>query len=71
MPAPMSLHRPAVLVSGDRAGIPADGYNVISTANRNFKGRMGNKESNIYLVSCRCGHGSPAGMIVDPRNKIE
>lgn len=36
---------------GTGQGIPADNYNVISTANRNFKGRMGNKNSFVYLAS--------------------
>ena len=36
---------------GTGQGIPADNVNVISTANRNFLGRMGNKESSVYLAS--------------------
>lgn len=53
---------------GTGQGIPADGYNVISTANRNFKGRMGNNNSSIYLASpAVVAHSALAGRIVDLR----
>ncbi len=53
---------------GNHMGIPAEGEVSISTANRNFRGRMGTKESEVYLASPLVVAASAiAGKIVHPR----
>ena len=54
---------------GNHMGVPAVGEVSISTANRNFKGRMGTKESEVYLASPAVVAASAiAGEIQHPKN---
>jgi 3-isopropylmalate/(R)-2-methylmalate dehydratase large subunit len=49
---------------GTSGVIPGDGMTVLSTANRNFKARMGNATAQIYLASpAVCGLAAAAGRI--------
>lgn len=56
---------------GNHMGIPAPNEVTISSANRNFRGRMGTRDAEIYLASPAVVAASAiAGVIEDPREIV-
>jgi 3-isopropylmalate/(R)-2-methylmalate dehydratase large subunit len=53
---------------GGYMGILGDGERAVATTNRNFRGRMGSRSSEVYLSNSAVAAASAiAGKIVDPR----
>jgi len=56
---------------GNHMGIPAPKETTISSANRNFQGRMGTRDADIYLASPAVVAASAIkGVIADPREVV-
>lgn len=54
---------------GTHLGVPGNDEVIISSTNRNFRGRMGNRESNVYLSSpATVAASALLGKITNPQN---
>jgi len=56
---------------GGHTGILGEGEVAVATTNRNFRGRMGHRESQVYLANAWvAGAAAVAGELVDPREVV-
>jgi|TARA_Y100000310_G_scaffold253669_1_gene260581 3-isopropylmalate/(R)-2-methylmalate dehydratase large subunit len=57
---------------GTHLGVPGDSETILSTANRNFPGRMGNRNARVFLSSpATVAASALQGEITDPADVIE
>ena len=57
---------------GGHNGVLAPGERAITTTNRNFRGRMGSPEAEVYLANAYTAAASAiAGEIIDPREMAD
>ena len=66
---PLSAIPDADLVLEDIWGVLSEGETCVSTTNRNFKGRMGDPKSSIYLANSKVVAASAIeGVITNPKD---
>jgi 3-isopropylmalate/(R)-2-methylmalate dehydratase large subunit len=53
-------------------GVPAAGETAVTTTNRNFRGRMGSADAEVYLANAWVAAAAAvAGELIDPAELIE
>lgn len=57
---------------GGGMGVPGAGETAVTTTNRNFRGRMGSPDAEVYLANAYVAAAAAvAGELIDPGELIE